>query len=97
MKLTWTLPLFALAGCGEHPGGIPAPPPAVEVRTVEVVKEVQRPCPVEVPQRPAKLPGTLPEDAVALAALLGRKLDEYAGPGKYADKADSALRKCTQP
>lgn len=69
--------------------------PAVRVRTVEVVKEVQRPCAVTKPVRPAPI-GPLPADAVQLAAVLGAKLIEFAGPGGYAERAERALTICTE-
>lgn len=69
------------------------PEPGIEVRTVEVVREVQKPCPGTVPVRPAPL-GPLPADALALAATLGAKLAEYAGPGKYADQASAYFASC---
>lgn len=85
-----------IAGCSVLIGGCGTDQahPAVEVRTQTVVKEVQRPCPVTIPQRPAPLTKPLPTDAAKLAATLGAKLVEYAGPGRYADKADAALKIC---
>ena len=79
------------AMCGERPE------PGIEVRTVVVVKEVQRPCPVTKPERPAPLAQPLPGDAVQLAALLGAKLAEWAGPGGYGERADAAIERCTTP
>lgn len=67
--------------------------PAVEVRTVEVVKEVQKPCPGDVPKRPLPL-GPLPSDLGKLAAVLGAKVAEYAGKGGYADRADTWMQRC---
>jgi hypothetical protein len=67
--------------------------PPVKIETVEVVKEVQKPCPGEKPERPAKI-GVLPTDLAALAALLGAKLAEYSDPGKYADRADAIMDRC---
>lgn len=61
-----------------------------------VIKEVSRPCPVTVPTRPKPLDRPLPDDAVSLAALLAAKLLEYAGPGGFADRAESSLRTCTE-
>ncbi|MGF7146555.1 hypothetical protein FHS96_000164 [Sphingomonas zeicaulis] len=80
--------LAMLAGCAT------TPPPAVAVRTVEVVREVQRPCPVTPPRRPAPLDRPLPADAAALAALLGARLAEWAGPGGYGERAEAALMLC---
>jgi hypothetical protein len=68
--------------------------PGIQIRTVEVVREVQRPCPVVKPQRPSQLAKPLPTDAVQLAALLGAKLLEWAGPGGYGERADAALARC---
>lgn len=83
-----------ISGCAARQAA--APPPAVRVETVEVVKEVQRPCAGTIPARPAPL-GVLPEDARALASMLGAKLVEYAGPGKYADRADALMARCAKP
>lgn len=71
-------------------------PPGVDVQIVEVIKEVQRPCAATIPVRPEPL-GVLPSDAVAALAITGAKLVEYAGKGKYADRATAALRTCTKP
>ena len=73
------------------------PPPAIEIRTVERVVEVQRPCTVTKPARPAPLARPLPTDAVALAAVLAEKLAEWSGPGRYGDRADAAINRCTAP
>lgn len=97
-RFTPILLLTLLTACaGQEHIQEPPPPPAVEVRIQKEYVEVQKPCPVKSPARPGRLPATLPEDAVALAALLGQKLDEYSGPGKWADGMESALRKCTNP
>lgn len=69
-------------------------PPVVEQRTVEVVREVQKPCPAERPKRPDKLVQPLPTDGVQLAAVLSVKLLEYAGPGGYADRAEAFFDEC---
>jgi len=87
-----TLPM-ALAACAH---GDPLPP-AVDVRTVDRVVEVQRPCAVTAPKRPAPLAKPLPTDGIALAADLGLKLGEYSGPGAWADRMEAALRNCTKP
>jgi hypothetical protein len=87
------LGVILLAGCASSS----TTPPAVEIPTVEVVKEVQRPCPVTKPDRPAPLARPLPTDPVQLAALLTLKLLEYAAPGGYADRADAAIATCTAP
>ena len=84
------LPVLLLAGCAH----VAAPTPAVEVRYQTVTREVQQPCPVAVPQRPAPLATPLPSSVEQLAALLGAKLAEWAGPGGYGERADAAIRTC---
>lgn len=74
-----------------------APPPAIDVHTVTRTVEVQRPCGVAIPARPAPLAMPLPTDAVALAAVLGLKLREWSGPGQFGDQAEAAIRTCTKP
>lgn len=73
------------------------PPPAVQIRTQVVTKEVQRPCSVTKPVRPAPLTKPIPTDAIALAAALALKLAEWSGPGGYGDRADAAITTCTKP
>lgn len=72
------------------------PPPAVEVRTVVKTVEIQRPCPITTPVRPAPLARPLPTDAVKLLALVAAKLVEYSGAGGYADRADAAIELCVK-
>lgn len=91
MRYLILTPIALLTGCGTG-----APPPAVEVRTQTVIKEVQRPCAATIPNRPTPLAKPLPTDAVRLAALLGAKLVQWSGPGGYGDRADAALRECTK-
>lgn len=64
----------------------------VRVETVEVPVEVQKPCPVKQPVRPAAR--KLPTQLEALAATLAAWLKEYAAPGGYADKAEQAIAEC---
>lgn len=71
--------------------------PGIQVKTVEVVKEVQRPCPGTAPIRPAPLAKPLPADLAQLAATLAAKLGEYALPGGYADQADAIMKRCLTP
>lgn len=71
--------------------------PAVKVVYQEVVKEVQRPCPVTKPVTPGKLDRPLPADPARLVDLLVAKLLEWAGPGGYGERADSAIETCTKP
>jgi hypothetical protein len=82
---------FALPGCG------PRPEPGIRVEYREVVKEVQRPCPVERPERPKPLDRPLPKSSGRLVDALTAKLAEWAGEGGYGEKADQALAKCTAP
>jgi hypothetical protein len=70
-------------------------PQPVKVVTQEVVREVQRPCPVTRPARPTPLARPLPADSRALAAVLADKLLEWAGAGGYGERADAALTTCT--
>lgn len=79
--------ILPAAMCG-NPGE-----PGIEVRVVEKVVEVQKPCPAAAPVQPAPI-GTLPADANALAAVLGAKLLEYVGPGKYVDQVAAYVRAC---
>lgn len=74
-----------------------APPPAVQIRTVTKTVEVQRPCSVTKPVRPAPLTKPIPTDAIALAAALALKLAEWSGPGGYGDRAASAIDTCAKP
>lgn len=84
--------LFALTACAGT-----TPPPAVEVRTVTKTVEIQRPCAVSIPPRPARLAKPLPTDAVKLAATLGAALSAYTAPGAWADRMESALGECVKP
>jgi hypothetical protein len=59
--------------------------------------EVQKPCPVTKPVRPAPLARPLPADPGALVSLLTSKLLEWAGPGGYGESADSKLDTCLKP
>lgn len=70
------------------------PPPAVEVRTQTVIKEVAKPCPVTKPVRPAPLAKPLPTDLARFAATVLAKLTEWSGPGGYGDRADAAIATC---
>lgn len=70
--------------------------PAVKVEYREVLKEVQRPCPATKPTKPKSLVRPLPKDAGRLVDLLVAKLTEWAGPGGYGERADSALDTCTK-
>lgn len=75
-----------LAACGEQQA-------RPEAQIVKETVEVQVPCPIEAPVRPAPI-GKLPSGSRQLNAALGAKLKEYAAPGGYADKADAAIRTC---
>jgi hypothetical protein len=85
--------LLGAAGCAK-PNSTPS---AVEVRVVEKLVEVQRPCPATKPDRPAPLPRPLPTDSVQLAALLGLKLAEWSAPGGYGDRASAVMDLCITP
>ena len=93
MRYLIVIAAVALAGCGDRE----RPEPGVKVEVVERVVEVQRPCPVTRPKRPEPLAQPLPTNSVALAAVLALKLNEYAGPGAYADRADAAIETCKRP
>ena len=93
MKYTIPLVFLSLAGCGT---GV-VPPFAVEIRMVTKTVEVQRPCPVTQPARPARLAKPLPTDAVKLAATLGAALAAYTAPGAWADRMEAALGQCAKP
>jgi hypothetical protein len=84
---------LALAACG----GDPPQSPGMKVVYQTVVKEVQRPCPVAKPARPAPLARPLPTDSGALVSLLAAKLAEWAGKGGYGERAEAALEVCTRP
>lgn len=83
--------LLSLSACFGRESG------PVRTVTQEVVREVPKPCPADVPARPTELERPLPTNPVALAAILGAKLAEYAGPGQYADRADAIMARCTVP
>lgn len=86
----WTIALaaLALAGCAHNPR-------AVDVRVQERLVEVQRPCPVTVPPRPAPVDAaTLPADARDALRIVTAKLLEWAGAGGYGDQAAAALAIC---
>lgn len=91
-KIATIAAALSLAGCA----ATPHPAPGVRVEYRDVIKEVQRPCPVSVPERPAPLKRPLPDSPARLIDLLTAKLAEYAGDGKYADQAEAALKKCTK-
>jgi hypothetical protein len=75
MRYLILLAADALAACGTDQSR-----PAVEIRTVTKTVEVQKPCAVTPPVRPAPLDKPLPTDLGRLVAVLGAKLVEYAGP-----------------
>ena len=89
MRLIYAIPLvFFLTACAT------TPEPGIEVRVVERVVEVQKPCPGEKPERPAPLERPLPTTFEQLAAVLAAKLAEYAAPGMFADQADAIMVRC---
>jgi hypothetical protein len=89
MRYLILLAADALAACGTDQSR-----PAVEIRTVTKTVEVQKPCAVTPPVRPAPLDKPLPTDLGRLVAVLGAKLVEYAGPGGFADRATAAIDQC---
>jgi hypothetical protein len=68
--------------------------PGIEIRTVEVIKEVPMPCAAEVPERPLPFVKPTGEGLEALAAALAAKLAAYSAPGKYADQAEAYFAAC---
>jgi hypothetical protein len=80
---------LALVACAAKPVT-----PAVQIKVVERVVEVQRPCAATRPALPTKLVEPYPTDAVKLAIMLAQKLADYSGPGGYGERADSALALC---
>lgn len=82
---------LTLAGCAT------TREPGVEIRYVEVVKEVQKPCPAKKPERPDPLARPLPTDLQKLVLVLAAKLAEYADAGNYADQADVWMDLCSMP
>lgn len=77
-----------LTGCADGPR-------PVKVVVQEKIVEVQRPCPVTVPARPAPI-GALPTNARDALRIAAAKLLEWAGDGGYADRADAAIAICTK-
>lgn len=86
VKLSLTAAALALAAC-QHTE------PGIEVRTVEVIREVQKPCPGIPPVRPGPL-GTLKASAESALAQVLAKLAEYSGAGQYADRAEAYVEAC---
>lgn len=83
---------LALSACTTTPEPI-----GTKVVYQGVLKEVQRPCPVAKPARPAPLARPLPNDPGRLVDLLTAKLTEWAGAGGYGERADAALESCLRP
>lgn len=67
--------------------------PGIEIREVEVVREVQKPCPGTVPTRPGAL-GPLADTAEAALAQTLAKLAEWSGDGQYGDRAEVYFEAC---
>lgn len=86
VKLFVTVAALTLAACQHNQ-------PGVEVRTVEVVKLEQAPCPGIPPERPEPL-GPLPQHAATALAHVLAKLAEYSAPGKFADQALAYVEAC---
>jgi hypothetical protein len=80
-----------LSGCTNGPR-------PVKIETVEVVREVMRPCPVDVPERPAYVHGdTLPADARDALRIVSIALAMWQAVGGYGDQAGDAIKVCTAP
>lgn len=89
MRMIIIAAMLLLSGCAT------TSPQAVEIRTVEVIKEVQVPCPATAPARPDTInPNALPPNAVDSVRLLFARLLEWQGSGGYADKAEAAIEIC---
>ena len=87
-RLSLMIPAFMLLNACGHTD------PGIEVRTVEVLVEVPKPCPAERPERPLPFATPNGQGLEALAAALAAKLAEYSAPGKYADKAEAYFDAC---
>lgn len=85
------LPVLLLAACAGR-----NEPPRVRIEYQDRLVEVTKPCPVEKPERPAKLARPLPETPAQLIDVLVAKLTEWAGPGGYGEKADAAIEACVK-
>lgn len=79
--------VLALSACAKPT------PPATQIKIQRETVEVMKLCPETLPKRPAAI-GALPGDLQKLAALLGAKMMEYAGPGGYADRVEAAHEAC---
>ncbi len=82
--------VLALSACAKPT------PPATQIKIQRETVEVMRICPETFPKRPGAI-GALPSDLQKLAAVLGAKLMEYAGPGGYADRVEAAHGACSAP
>lgn len=86
VKLFVTVAALSLAACQHNQ-------PGIEIREIEVVKEVAAPCPGIPPERPEPL-GPLPQHAATALAHALAKLAEYSAPGKFADQAMAYVAAC---
>ena len=68
-------------------------PPATQIKIQRETVEVVRVCPDALPRRPSAI-GALPSDLQKLAATLGARLMEWAGPGGYGDRIEAAHGAC---
>lgn len=91
--LAWAAILLACLAVLFLTGCTTSPEPGIEVRTVEVLVETQKPCPATRPVLPGAL-GALPDDARAALAKALAKLAEYSGDGQYADRAELYFDTC---
>jgi hypothetical protein len=78
--------VLALAGCSTDQ-------PGIQIRTVEKIVEVQKPCPGKPPVRPAPL-DPLPGNLTAALAQTLATLAEWSAPGKYGDQAEAYVAAC---
>ncbi|BAK66907.1 hypothetical protein SLG_22320 [Sphingobium sp. SYK-6] len=92
MRAILILAVLGLTACART---VPTPP-ATQIKIVREVVEVPRPCNATKPKRPEPMARPLPTDLRTLVALLAAKLEEYSGPGKFADRIEGALDQCTK-
>lgn len=95
MKFAVVASAIFVVGCATTPK--PCPPSIPKVETVEVVREVQKPCAVSEPTKPSPLTKPLPSKSDALIAILTQKLLQWAGPGGYGERASQAIETCKSP
>lgn len=93
MRILIVAPLALIAACN----GNNCPPQPIKYVTQKETVEVQRPCEVTIPKRPAALVVKPGDDARAIDLRQKAKLDEWGGPGEsYANLAEAAIRACQE-